>query len=308
MKIEIKYSGKILNLPASVAEFAPDVSRDELVVIIGLFSCTDYHDAFEKYIDIFSEKIGIGIDRVRRAIAFWAEKGVISVDGELDDVQIISASSSVPTYTGAQIARFVERNEDVRSLFLACQVILGKDFNTADHNNIIYLKDYYRFSSEYIMLLLAFCKEIGKTSWSYVRKLAQSLYDEEIDTYTELEKHFANRRNKQSLEYKIRELFGFGKRELSKNERDKVEKWISFELDIDFIRAAYDITVDKTGKASLAYCAKVIENWLSCGIKNAEDAQAFESKRTSRTSGSSFDTDDFFEAALRRSYNKKGEN
>lgn len=307
MKIDVKYSSKIINLPASVAEFAPDASREELVVIIGLFSSFEYLGAFDKYIEVFSEKIGIGVERVKKALYFWADKGVISIEGAIDDTHISSASSSVPTYTGAQIAKFVEKNEDIRSLFLACQAILGKDFNTADHNNIIYLKDYYRFTNEYIMLLLACCVEIGKTNWAYIRKLSHSLYEDGIDTYTELEAHFENRRNKETLEYKIRELFGFGKRELSKKEMEKIGRWICDELDIDFIRLAYEITVDKTGKASLAYCAKIIENWLSNGIKTASDAKRHEMDRSSRAGESSFDTDDFFEAALRRSYNKKGE-
>ena len=82
MKIDIKYSGKILNLPSSVAEIAPDASREELLVIIELFSCVEYLGAFDKYVEIFSEKIGIGIERVKRALDFWAEKGVIALDGK----------------------------------------------------------------------------------------------------------------------------------------------------------------------------------------------------------------------------------
>ena len=54
MEINVKWTGKILNLPASVSDFAPDASREELIVIIGLFSCAEYFDAFDKYIDIFS--------------------------------------------------------------------------------------------------------------------------------------------------------------------------------------------------------------------------------------------------------------
>lgn len=306
MKIEVKYSGKIINLPSSVADFASDASYEDLVVIIGIYSQTDMLSAFDKYIATFSEKIGIGVERIKKSIAFWEKNGVISVDGTLEDLEIVSSSSSVPTYTGAQIAKFVEKNEDIRSLFLACQAILGKDFNAHDHNNIIYLKSNYKFSNEYIMLLLAHCKELERANWAYIRKTAQNLYDEGIDTYIRLEAHFADRKNKSTLEYKIRELFGIGKRELSKNERDKIEKWINTSLDFDFIKVAYDITIDKTQKPSLAYCAKIIENWLSCGIHTAEEAKKSEEERISSSKSSSFETEDFFEAALRRSY-KKGD-
>lgn len=306
MKIEVKYTGKILNLPHSVAEFAPDAGRDELLLIIELFANPDILQSFDTYIESFSERLGLGIDRIKKALGYWEKNGVIAIDGVLDTSEIISSSSSVPTYTGEQIKKFVEKNEDIRSLFNTCQAILGKEFNTHDHNNIIFLKSYYKFGNDFIMLLLAHCKELDKANWQYIRKTAKNLYDEGIDTYSRLEAHFADRKNKSSLEYKIRELFEIGKRELSKSEREKFDRMIGAGIDIDFIKAAYDITVDKTGKASLAYCAKIIENWLSSGLKTVKDVEAYENRGKESNQSSSFDTNDFFEAALLRSY-KKGD-
>lgn len=305
MKIEVKYSGKIINLPSSVLTVMHQASYEDLCVIIGIYSCQDMLGAFDKYITKFSEDIGVGIEKIQKSLAFWQKHGVISVDGSIEVTSMMSASSSVPTYTGSQIAKFVENNEDIRSLFMACQAILGKEFGTHDFNNIIYLKDNFHFSSDYIMLLLAHCKDLEKTMWSYVRKTAQNLYDEGIDTYVRLEAHFADRKNKNSLEYKIRELFGIGRRELSRTERDKIERWIELNLDIELIRFAYDITIDKTSRASVPYCAKIIENWISSGVKTLEDARKNEDEKNKKLGASSFDTNDFFEAALKRSYNKK---
>ena len=70
-------------------------------------------------------------------------------------------------------------------------------------------------------------------------------------------------------------------------------------------RVAYDLTIDKTGKPSLAYCAKIVENWLCNGIRTAKDAKTVENTRVDGES--SFDTNDFFEAALQRSYKKEGQ-
>ena len=304
MKITVKYSGKIINLPSGVAEFAPDATREELAVIISLFADIEVLSDFDKYIGVFSERLGIGIERIQRALKFWAEKGVIEIEG-MDESKIISSSNSIPTYTGAQIAKFIEKNEDIRSLFIAAQAILGKDFNTSDHNHIIFLRDFYHFGDQFILLLLAHCKELDKANWAYIKKTAQSLYDEGIDTYSSLEAHFADRKDKSTLEYKIRDLFGIGKRELSKSEKEKVDKWIAQKLDIEFIRVAYNLTIDKTGKPSLAYCAKIVENWLCNGIRTAKDAESVENTKVGEKS--SFDTNDFFEAALQRSYKKEGQ-
>ena len=308
MKIEVKYSGKIINMPSLVAEHMAEASHDDLCVIIGIYACQEMLDAFDKYIVKFSESIGIGIDRIQKSLAFWAKVGAISVEGSYEgSAPMASASSTVPTYTGTQIAKFVEKNGDIRSLFMACQAVLGKEFGTHDHNNVIYLRDNFHFSDEYILLLLAHCKDVEKTAWAYIRKTAQCLYDEGIDTYTRLEAHFADRKNKNSLEYKLRDLFGIGRRELSRKEKEHFEKWIELALEIELVKFAYDITVDKTGKASIPYCAKVIDNWLSSGIKTYKDAFTSEEETKKGISSSSFDTNDFFEAALKRSYPKKKE-
>ncbi|MBO5212884.1 MAG: DnaD domain protein [Clostridia bacterium] len=305
MKINIKYGRKILNLPAKIVKIAPSASKEDLCVIISLFAYSDYLDNFESVIGDFSEKIGVGINKIHSSLAFWAENGVISVEGLNIGVESASSISSAPTYTGAQISKFVEENKTIGTLFKSCQSIMGKDFNTHDHNNIIRLKNYFSFSDEYIMLLLAHCVELGKDNWKYITKTATNLYEEGIDTYRKLEEHFAKRKNALSLESKVRDIFGIGARELTPTEKTKIGAWSDAELDIDFIREAYNITIAKTQKASIAYTAKIIENWLSSGIRTAEDAKANEAQYKKNSSISTFDTDDFFDAALRRSYKDK---
>ena len=305
MKINIKYGRKILNLPAKIAKIAPSASREDLCVIISLFAYSDYLDCFESVIEDFSEKIGVGVGKINSSLAFWAEAGVISVEGLNLGVETTTSLSSAPTYTGTQIKKFVEENKTVGTLFKLCQDVMGKEFNTHDHNNIIRLKSYFMFSDEYILLLLAHCVEIEKTTWSYINKTAQNLYDSGIDTYKKLEEHFAKRKDLFSLENKVRGVFGFGSRELTAKEKAIIEKWASAELDIEYIKVAYEITITKTQKASLNYCAKIVDNWLSNGIKTVEEARESEKSYQASTSTSTFETNDFFEAALRRSYSKE---
>ena len=304
MKINVKYSGKIINLPSGVAEFAPEASREELAVIISLFSDIEVLSDFDKYISVFSEKLGIGIERIQRALKFWAEKGVIEIEG-MDESKMISSSNSIPTYTGAQIAKFIEKNKEVNALFLACQATLGKIFNSCDHSHIMFLKDFYGFGDQYILLLLAHCKDLDKANWSYIRKTAKNLYDEGIDTYSALEAHFADRKNKSTLEYKIRELFGIGKRELSKKEAQIIKTWTNLNIDFDLVRVAFNVNIDKKTTPSLSYCAKIIENWVYSGIKTAQDAEKTIKKE--KESSSSFDIIQAYEAALQRSYPTKGD-
>lgn len=308
MKIEIKYSGSIINLPSQVADLAPSASKIDLQVIISLFGYFEYFSCFESCIPLLAEKLSVSEQDIMSSILFWGKNGVLSVEDseEFDSMMITGAKTTPPTYTGKQVSKFVEKNKKMEALFYDCQSILGKDFNKHDHDNIIQLKQVYKFSDAYILLLLAHCVEIEKTNWAYIRKLALELYDLGVTTYAKLEKHFADRKNKNSLEYKIRKLFGIGKREFTKTERSVFEKWINEKISFDLIKLAYEITVDKTGKSSPRYAAKVIENWLASGIKTVSEAiksnEEYKKKEQEKKTPSYGDADSFFEAALKRSY------
>lgn len=305
MKISIKYTGGIINLPSNVADVAPSASEAELKVIVSIFAYSGHFNDFEPMLPILSEKLGLEISEITSALSFWAENGIIELDGaQISPATISSATSrdnSAPTYTGAQITKLLGSNPDFKMLADCAQDVLGKSFTQTDYNSLLFIKDYYKFSDEYILMLLAYCVENNTTNWAYIRKTTKILYDEGIDTYEKLESHFSARRNKRSFEYKIRKLFGVGGREFTSKEKSTFEKWVIAKYSYDLIKKAYEICIDNTGKSSWSYTSKVLENWQADGIRTVEDAEKALASYKSKQNMSSFDTDDFFEAALKRS-------
>lgn len=311
MKIEIKYTGGILNLPSAVADLAPVATEAQLRVLLSLAGAPQYFGDIEPYFTTLTQRLELTVDEVKDAIAFWAAKGVLAAEGLEAELKDAYTSDTVsknrePAYTGKQALAYVEKNPEFRDLCNECQKVLGKSFTAQDYNNVMQLKSYYKLSDEYVLLLLAHCVEVEKSNWAYIRKTVANLYDEGVSSYSALEKHFAARHNKRSLEYKIRRLLGIGDREFIKAEKSHIEKWIEQKLPLELLTRAYEITVEKTGKMSYAYMAKILENWQLSGIKNAEDLQKSEEsyKNKQKMSMSTFDTDDFFEAALKRSNEK----
>ena len=311
MKVEIKYSGGILNLPSRVIDLAPTASEEQLRVLLVLCGSPAYLNDIEPYLVTISQRLDMTIDEIKNSLAFWVKNDVLSVEGL--DVAIENATvtegklqNREPTYTGRQILDYVDKNKDFRALCNECQNVLGKSFTAQDYNNVMQLKSYFKFSDEYILLLLAHCVESEKANWAYIRKTASNLYDEGISSYSKLEAHFSARRNKRSLEYKIRRLLGIGEREFTKSEKSYIEKWIGLKTPFELLTKAYEITIEKTGKLSYSYMAKILDNWHLAGIKTAEDVEKSleDYKSKQKMSMSTFETDDFFEAALKRSNEK----
>ena len=73
----------------------------------------------------------------------------------------------------------------------------------------------------------------------------------------------------------------------------------------DVIEKAYEITVSKTNESSMHYANAILENWYASGLRTVEEIEAAEKERSKSAAvpqGTSFSTDSFFEAALKRSY------
>ena len=79
------------------------------------------------------------------------------------------------------------------------------------------------------------------------------------------------------------------------------------------LKLVYDLTVDATKGPSMPYMNKVLTGWREAGYKSADDARAgmeqYRQKKAAAAAGagaSSFDRDEFFEAAIRHSLERHG--
>ena len=143
-----------------------------------------------------------------------------------------------------------------------------------------------------------------------MERTAFSFAESGVDTVEALKIKIAELECMKSNESFVRNLFGMKSRALTAKEKKCIEQWFGkFGYGEDVITRAYELTVSATNEPSVPYANAIIERWFSEGIKTIEDidraaAERVESQKSEPGEGS-FDTDDFFESALRRSYNKK---
>ena len=104
-------------------------------------------------------------------------------------------------------------------------------------------------------------------------------------------------------------MFGMKTRALTTKESKILRSWQTFGYDVEIVRMAYEKTVAATNEPSVPYTNAILERWHAEGLKTAEEIRFYLEEQESKKNGAdksglgnSFDTDDFFEAALRRSY------
>ena len=234
-------------------------------------------------------------------------------------VQVVGRSDSLPRYTTEELSSLLESRKETAALIDECQRILGKIFNVREIGILVAMLDYLSLDAEYLILLCAHCAKLGKTSLHYVEKVALDMVDGGANTVEALQETLRREDAARESEGQIRALFGARDRKLTAAERKYIHRWLEeWRFDMPMIELAYEATVDSIGEASMRYTDGVLKRWYAEGLNDPAAVAVSDDKwRRAKENGTgktkaakegkeqpsgSFDTDDFFEAALRRSF------
>lgn len=325
MKIKPIIEGTCVIVPAApVMDRLSDAGGTRLKVLLYILANTEF-DA-----SAAAEALNITVKSFNHAIEYWVKAGAIecegfekkapekkdaakkSSEGSEDNVtvkrpKVLQRAAQLPRYTTDEVSKYVEEN-NIADLLAACQQYMGKMFNMSEVETVVGLLDYLKLEPEYIMLLFAHCGKMNKKSLRYVEKLAIGLFDRDILGYEELDSHLRAIEAAAEMDKPLRKLFGIGKRALLEKEKAAFENWTGrWNMPMALIERAYEVTVENTGNASIPYCNAVLERWHASGFTTVEEvdgamAEYRHDKEGQKDKKGSFDTDDFFEAALERSY------
>ena len=332
MKVKFHYGEGVLNLPSDVLNVISRADEDALRVLLHL--AAGGNPTREK----LAQLCGCSAAAVDTALAFWRGAGVIEIDGGrsaakgkqtadvVEPTQTGAAAEStepqqqsrstrrvlpeggLPNYTTEELATLLESRRELAALIDECSQVFGKIFNAHEVSRLLGLVDYLGLSGEYLLLLLAHCVKMGKKSLRYVESVAIALYDDGVTDVSALQQCLKMREQREESEGKIRAMFGISSRSLTSKERRMIDAWLfEHKVDVEVVRLAYERTVDAIGKASIPYANSIIERWASEKLLTSEAilaAEAAHAKQnaTQPTPGNSFDTNDFFDAALQRSF------
>lgn len=315
----VNYGRGVLVLPRAAAEKFRTATKKEILALLFRLACDQGWD-----IDAAAEAFAQSPEGGDAEMAFWRGAGVVS---SADDAEVAVVSRAaepqsrvkkekrptpaLPTYSTEEMTQILERRADSTAVIDECERMLGKMFSTSETSKILGLIDYLELDGEYIIDLCAHCARIGKKSLRYVERVAFDLYDRGITDVEALDKHLRTIEMASQLEGKIRSMFGINPdRSLTARERGFIDSWVGkFGYGIDEIGRAYELTVNAIGKESLPYANAIIETWNTAGLRNIGDIDAYIASQKAESAaaatvpdGTSFNTDAFFEAALRRSY------
>ncbi len=228
--------------------------------------------------------------------------------------------SELPRYTSSELADLLESRQEASVYLNECQSIWGKTFNTHEYNIILALVDYLGLEWDYVLALLSYAakyyreRENQGKSLAYVENMAFTFHKEGIVTPEALQSRFREMEKMASMEYKLRQLFGMGDGALTPTQKKHFSTWVyDYRFDMEIIRMAYNRAVDNTGSTKITkimnYMNKALSAWNDGDLRTPEQIEAADiafraerdGEKTAKAQAGSFNTDDFFAAAVRRS-------
>lgn len=314
--INMNYGSGVAVLPQSALAFVDKAKKFEIKVLLLIASSDRYR--MGKYEQLIADELSCEVSDVQSSIAFWNGAGVISLGEGVEAPKSVARPENnvpkrakvtdLPQYTSAELNALLQKHNNVVGLIDECQNVLGKIFTAADIKVLMGFVDYLGLDNDYILVLMHYAARNDMKSLRYIEKIAVSCVDDGFTDAKVLQEALYAREEKAQIETKIKNIFGLGSRKLTSKEQKQVDMWINtYKYDLGVIEKAYEITVGATNKPSVHYANAILEKWFAEGVKNIDDVNALLDVREQEkaTDNKSFDVDDFFAAALKRSYSEE---
>lgn len=219
----------------------------------------------------------------------------------------LERTAALGGYSSAELAALMESRRVSAQFIDEAQRVMGKIFRAYDVGILVGIVDQLGFEEAAVLGILGYAAAKGKKTLRYAEQMALAFYDEGLtDTGSVMERLSRMERAAETVG-KIKTLFGMGSRELTATEKRLFTTWTErYAYDLAVVRLAYDITVDTIQKPVPKYAGSILDKWHAEGLRTAEEVRHYiEKDKQERAGGEvakSYDVEDFFEAALRRSY------
>ena len=171
--------------------------------------------------------------------------------------------------TTEQMNRLAE-NDDFCWTSNVVESYLGRPVKPKELQLITYLYDTLHFSSELILHLYEYCISLGKTSTSYIEKVAIAWDEKQVKTPDDAQNA--------TIEYNttynaISKAMALG-RPLAAIEKDFVDRWQNqWSMDLSVILEACNRTLLKLQHGDFKYAEAIVERWHRSGVHTLADIQ-----------------------------------
>lgn len=299
--------------PVRAADLLTEVGCPAVYLAVYIYALRQYYaNNLNISNDRIAEALKISRIDVVNAFLFYSSQGLLKIhrftsvdDGDFDiefcfEQEKGSAMPPFrPSYRASEISRRLSENPRMSQMYKMVAQILGKTLSSADTELLYSFHDFYALPVEVIIVLIEYYVSKGKRSMKYIEKEVVKWAAAEIDTVEKAKAYIEKREEFLSYASRVRTLLGIQERRLSTRELSYINNWqTGLSMSLDMVKAAFELTVNQTGKLSFAYMNKILESWAKSDIRKPDEIKRKKTAAKAPAKASRYD----FEALQRRTF------
>ncbi len=312
MPHKLKYNGAAVSIPVDLLKHLAEASNNQSIKNI----CTmlEYGLSYKPFEDVAYELIQDQImtkEETDVVKAYMCGAGMLEIDNKTrkrsshipaKKAPVLQTGKETEALTSTDIKDWIDNTAHMSEFIKACEDVYGSPFNRTELQTILTYSHEYRMKDECILSILGYSKEKDHTI-AYTKEIFNRMIDNGLTSLAEVNAELAFLGSHSSYVSVVKQIFGIT-RALTSAEKPKIERWNKeYKFNRELIQLAFDKAAAKE-KASIAYCDKMLTGWYAEGLKDADAVKAKYAHKGNikKEDGSTFNVDDFFEAAIKRSY------
>jgi len=219
--------------------------------------------------------------RVSAAASALAAMGLLSQrDAPIPERRTLT-TDEMPQYDAQDIRAAAGQDGIFSSLVGEVQRSLGHLLSSAELTKLFGIYDYLGLPPEVILTLISYCtveyrRRYGEGRTPTMRFIESCAFRWEREGVVTLEAAEAYLRRSGERHEKLsafRRELGLHERQLTRSEREYLEKWSDMGHSADAVALAYDRTVSQTGRLAWKYMDTILSAWHEKGLHTAEEAE-----------------------------------
>lgn len=302
----------VFAVPSCVVEKYIKLASGKAIKVLLYLLCT-HEEADAKSV---SRALDIDAEEVEDALVFWSQLEMMEAvpdseppkqAPEIDKKPAAAeppkpkAQDTAPSMTPSEIAKRIEADEEMKFLFAGAESIYSDILNHTKQCSLIWMHDYLGLPADMLLMLMEYCKSVGKLNVRYIEKTAVSWYENGIVTHEAADFEITRLKNLSGYQAKVKAIFGIQNRNLSSQQEQYIADWSRKNISTDLVSYAYDKAVDNEAKRIFSYVDSILQNWYVNGLDTREKIdkeQPAKAKNSRPASESSYDLDLFDKLAV----------
>ena len=226
-----------------------------------------------------SREIGAAAEKLRRM-------GLLDAVSRPDPERLLPPEDRLPEYRAEDLTHFAREDPQLELIYTEAAQVFGRKLSSSDMKMLAGLYKHLGLPAEVLFTLLHYCAERASErkpgSVPSPRSVEKEGYDwanREILTLDQADDYIRFRRDQREETAKVREALDIRGRDLSKTEREYVERWLGMGFGAEAVAIAYDRTLIKLGKLHWSYMDKILQSWHAKKLHTPEEIEAGDGRR-----------------------------